>query len=104
MLKTQRLLDVIKNIEEFPWNKALFLAGQYPWNEDTPCAILDPDDSDDPDEDPEPARQQGLKYTLSVQDVQGVVENAKEQDPNVSLRRLLDAFNFYYRNDAYIEL
>jgi len=100
----QKLFDVINNIDALPWDHALFLPKEKPWDENAPCLILDPNDSEQPEDDPETAKQFGLSYALGVQDVQDVVENAREQSPVVNTRELINALNFYYANDAFIEL
>jgi len=98
------LSEAIERIDALPWNYALFLQGENPWNEQTPCAVLDPDDSDDPDEDPDEAKQLGLKYAMSVADAQDVVANAKAQTPDIDMTGLIGAFNFYHAHDAFVKL
>jgi hypothetical protein len=101
----QPLWLVIEQIDDLPWDHALYLGGDKPWNASTPTAVLDPDDVDGLDEDENPAfaEQAGLRYVLSVQEVQGIVANARQQKSDLSLDDLVVAFNFYYDNDAYIE-
>ncbi len=101
-----RLLgQVLLNVDQLPWKHALFLEGERPWGENTQTMILDPDDVEDPntDDEPEVAKQHGLRYGLLVADVVDIVENARAQQPNVTMSELIQAFNYYYDNDAFIE-
>lgn len=41
-------------------------------------------------------------YVLSMQMIQSIVKSAKEQRTEVSEEDLVEAFLFYYDNDAYI--
>ena len=101
--RLQKLSKVLIMMDELPWKHALYLAGSFPWTENTLCAVLDPNETDDPDEVPDFAKQNELKYALSVHEVQGIVANAKQQLGKVAMPRLIEAFNFYYKNDAFIE-
>ena len=72
---------------------------------DTPCAILDPSDSDDPGViDPEFAVTHSLKYALYMSDLDGVVRNAQQQVRNPGISVLLDALNYYLEFDAFIRI
>ena len=46
----------------------------------------------------------GLSYALDVQLIQAIVQNISEQKKDVTDEDLLEAFVYYYDNDAYIEL
>ena len=94
--------DVLLRAKSFRWNEALFIDGKPPFDSDSPAAILDPDDSEDPDTDPDFAIQNGLRYALSVQDVQDIVENAALQKRQLNLDDLVRAFNYYFEHDAFI--
>ena len=66
------------------------------WYVDTMCMILDPNDvEDDDDEAP--------KIALDVQTIQSIVQNISEQKRIYTDEELLEAFLYYYDNDAYIE-
>jgi len=94
--------EVLSKIRSFRWDYALFIGGDFPFNYDSACAVLDPNDSDDPDTDPDYAIQHGLRYALSAQDARGVVENAMAQKKDTDIKDLVKAFNHYYENDAFI--
>jgi hypothetical protein len=67
--------------------------------------VLDPNDVEDPDsdDDPEFAVRHGLKYALTVSTTQDIVDNTKQQKVQPSVADLLQAFNYYYEHDAFIE-
>jgi len=95
---------VLKSIHELPWNHALYLPSGETWLLSTKCAVLDPDDCEDEEEEPAFARESGLGYALGIQDVRGVVENARQQKPDIDLATLLQSLRYYYDNDAFMEL
>ena len=65
--------------------------------------VLDPDDVEDDVVDlPKEAIDNNLMYVLSMQMIQSIVKIAKEQRTEVSEEDLVEAFLFYYDNDAYI--
>jgi hypothetical protein len=104
MDKIIKLSDVLLNSEEFEWNYALFLVRDDEWTLDSRCAVLDPDDvEDDSDEEPRYAIDNKLKYVLSIQDIQSIADNAKQQNLYCTEKDLLKAFLYYYNNDAFIE-
>lgn len=67
--------------------------------------VLDPDDvEDDEDDVPREAKEKHLMYALSIQTIQSIVSNLKQQMHDISENDLVEAFLYYYNNDAYIEL
>ena len=67
--------------------------------------VLDPNDvEDDEDEVPKAAKEKQLMYTLNIQTMQGIVKNVEQQNHNYTEDDLVEAFLYYYDNDAYIEL
>lgn len=104
MSETLELVYVLEHINEFNWSDALFLPEDEVWNLNTKCMVLDPDDVEDDEEDaPQIAKEKGLIYTLSIQNVQMIYENVHEQKEDCSNDDLIKAFLYYYDNDAYIE-
>ena len=97
------LSSVLEQVESLPWDFALYLPKQ-PWGLETPALILDPDDCEDDQEEPAEARARGFRYALGVQDVKGVVENARQQRPAIDTPGLLQAMQYYYDHDAYAAL
>lgn len=99
-----KLSYILENINDFKWSDALFLPKEEVWELDTEGLIWDLDDvEDESDEVPKVAMDLGLIYALSIQDIQDIVYNAKQQKENVSADDLLEAYLYYYDNDAYIE-
>lgn len=99
------LAKVLMGIDDLPWDHALYIPVENPsWQHDMSVMILDPEESDDPDGDPDQAKNNGLKYALTVSSVQDVVENVRAQDANASVDVLIAALKYYYDNDAFIVL
>lgn len=51
---------------------------------------------------PQFAKDNDLQRVLVVRDIQGIVENAKQQRPDVDANTLFDAFKYYFDNDAFV--
>lgn len=91
-------------MQEFEFGGALFLPEDEVWNLDTEGLICDPNDvENESDEVPWVAKEHNLIDALSIQDIQDIVYNAKQQKENVSIDELLEAYLYYYDNDAFIE-
>ena len=105
MNKLMKLKEILTLINNFVWSDAIFIKGSFNvWDLDTICAVLDPDDvENEEDEEPKYAIENGLKYALSIQEVKGIIDNAFQQKDDCSEGDLLNAFLFYFRNDAFIE-
>jgi hypothetical protein len=89
----------LAEIERFPARHALFLPADEKWDERTLCAVLPlPDEVDDPPF----AKEHDLTHAMDVYSVQDVVANARLQTPDPSARLLVEAFLFYFDNDAFI--
>ena len=100
-----KLSYILKNIDEFKWSDALFLPEDEVWEKDAKGMVLDPDDvEDDEDDVPREAKEKHLMYALSIQTIQSIVSNLKQQMHDISENDLVEAFLYYYNNDAYIEL
>jgi len=75
---------------------------------DTPCRAcivenkeLSPEEQDELDEYPETV---GLKCFLCLSQLEGIVSNLRQQRPSFSERDLMAAINFYWSNDAFIDV
>lgn len=44
-----------------------------------------------------------LRQLLSVQDVQGIVSNALQQEPHATVAQLVEALQYYVSKDAFID-
>jgi hypothetical protein len=95
---------ILASINQLPPHYALYLEGNKPWKESSRGAVLNSNDIEDLDRDDRPrfAIEHGLKYTLSVADVRDIIDNTKQQKQNASISDILEAFNYYYDNDAFI--
>ncbi|SDN31831.1 DUF7716 domain-containing protein [Paenibacillus jilunlii] len=103
MEKLITLRKILNNIEQFEWSDALFLPDDETWDLDTKGAIFDPDDvEDDSDEVPEFARENNLMYALDIQTIKGIIKNALVQKGECTDEDLIEAFLYYYDNDAFI--
>jgi len=101
-----RLGDIFNNASDFLWKYALYLPLDNDWTLETLGAVLDPMDvenPDDPEDIPDFAKKNSLKYILMIGDFQQVVENAREQIIDITQSDLLEALKFYFKNDAFIE-
>jgi hypothetical protein len=75
---------------------------------ETPCRAcivegteLSPEEQDELDEYPETV---GLKCFLCLSQLQDIVSNLRQQRPSFSERDLMAAINFYWSNDAFIDV
>ena len=100
----ESLSRIILSINSRPDKYAVYIAGRPPWNEETSCAILNPENVEDIDVDDVPgfAAQHNLSYMLSVAEIQDIVSNTLQQKQEATINQLVLAVNFYYQNDAFI--
>ena len=99
------LANMLSNIQQLPWEYALYIATpEANWLGDTKCMVLDPEETDDPDDDPVAAKANGFKYVLTISEVQDIVENIHAQRKNAEVDMLIKALKYYYDNDAFITL
>ncbi|MBV9849130.1 MAG: hypothetical protein JO250_05515 [Armatimonadetes bacterium] len=97
-----KLSEVLLSAERLLWQLELFLPADRRWTEDTQGALLDTEDEEDPD-NPEFAKAHSLVCTLGMSQVQEIISNARQQELNADIGKLLRAFLFYYENDAFID-
>ncbi|EPY12847.1 hypothetical protein [Paenibacillus alvei] len=97
------LRSILNNIEKFEWTDALFLPEDETWSLDTQGAVIDPDDvEDDNYEVPKFAQDNNLMYALDIQTIKGIIKNAYEQKADCTDKDLIEAFLYYYDNDAFM--
>lgn len=100
-----KLAFILENIDQFKWSDALFLPEDEVWNKDTEGMVLDPDDVEsDEDDVPKGAKERNLMYALNIQTIQSIVHNVVMQKSKISIDELVEAYLYYYDNDAYIAL
>jgi len=98
-----RLRDVFESIDQLDWRYALYLPRSGDWTLESECAVLDPNQAEEGSDEPEFARAHGLRYALTVHQLQGIVRNARAQRSTLTAHELERAFSFYLRHDAFIE-
>ena len=102
--------EVLERISDFSSRGWLYLPEDEEWTLDSRSAVLRSEEvprdlEDDPDAGvPAFAKRNKLMEALLARDVKDIIENAKAQRPDVSLETLLEAFLYYYDNDAYMTL
>lgn len=97
--------EVISQPHSFRWDYAIYANIKADLNEEALCLILDPDDvENDENEEPAEACRNGFSYVLSIQDVQSIFENLKDQSRLVTKEMMLLAFRHYLKWDAFIVL
>lgn len=97
------LSDLLGHIRDHAWNDEIYLPPGPPWREASPCIVLDHGARDDPEEIPPIASRNGLTRVVSVANARSIVENAKLQLGQVTPRDLIESFNYYFANDAFID-
>ncbi|NMO15816.1 hypothetical protein HPC49_14265 [Pyxidicoccus fallax] len=94
--------NILSRIETYPWfGHALYVEGNAPFETKTRAMVLAYDVYSD--EPPPLAVAHGLRRTLSVDQAQGIVMNARMQRPEVTPSELVQAFNYYWKRDAFID-
>jgi hypothetical protein len=96
--------SILKKVNDFNWSDTLYLPEEDVWDLTTKGLILDPDDvEDDRDDVPMLAEKNCLIDALSIQTIQSIVKNAYEQRSNCTIEELLEAYLYYFDNDAFID-
>jgi hypothetical protein len=95
---------VLNDVENLPWDHALYLPARSSWSEGSECAVLDPDDAEEDEEAPTEARERGLKYALDLATVRDIVLNLREQGVQPDMPLLVRALCHYYDHDAFLSL
>jgi len=93
---------LLAKAETLSWDSTMYVVGAAPWGLDSlACTYLDPD-GDEPDE---VVLSTGdiAKRVLQTDQVQQIVENLREQVSPASEENLVEALNFYYARDAFID-
>lgn len=99
-----KLISVLRNIKDFTWSDALFLPEDEVWGTESKCLVWNPDDiENEEDEVPKIALENGLMYALGIQTVMAIVDNYYETHDRITDNGLVDAFLYYYDNDAFIK-
>lgn len=85
-----------------PFDHHVLLPSESKWHLDTLCAIVESDEIAEPENHPL-ALENKFSCSIGTNEVLDIIANAREQVPRATVEQLLDAFEFYYENDAFIE-
>jgi hypothetical protein len=102
--------DVLKTIGDKSLRAWVYLPKDRNWSLHSTSAVLEseevpPEFEDEPDAGmPEFAKRTNLIRVLPVAVLQEVVSNARAQISDATFEELFRAFEYYYENDAFIEL
>lgn len=94
------LQEVLGNSEKWPWSFELYLPSEEVWSPNTKSVLLDPDASEFEHAENE-MLSRGLMYVLPMQTVQSISRSAKKQFVDPTSKQLMEAFLYYYDNDAF---
>jgi hypothetical protein len=97
---TTRLGEVLVHSDRWSASDKLYMSFGKTWTEQSECLVLPMSDTDAL---PASARDAGLEYALGMDAIQDVVANARDQLGTVTSRQLLEAFTYYYDNDAFLD-
>jgi len=98
-----KIKELLAKPSEYEWNYSVYIPDSINIQLETECIILDCEEFEDPD-NPEPVLEKGYKYFMSVSQFQDVVSNIEQQDKSASLKQKLAGMEYYYKNDAFINL
>jgi hypothetical protein len=96
------LQDILIHADTLPWQLDLFIDRDGSISGEMRAAIINTEEYDDADENPF-AHEHGLRYAITVSTVQDVVSYARQQRPEYNPAELVNAFVYYYHNDAFID-
>jgi hypothetical protein len=88
--------------ETLPFDHHVLLPDDPKWNAQTSCAIVESDEIANPEEHPL-AVANGLTISIGTNEVRDIIYNAQEQIADATFDQLLEAFQFYLDNDAFID-
>lgn len=91
---------LLQEIDRHHWESSFFVEADVRLSASTRAQVVKTDlYTLEPLEPVEPA----LRRLLSVQDVQGIVSNARQQLGSASIGQLVEALQYYAINDAFID-
>ena len=102
MPNIQSLQSLLWTIDSAPRGHGLFVQ-RGKLQPSSKSAILDLMETDDPDEDPQFAKDNKLDRFLTISEVKSVLANARDQLSSPTIEDFIAALKFYYNNDAYID-
>jgi len=91
---------LLREIDRHHWEDSLFVEADARLSASTRSQVVKTDPYTlEPLEPVEPA----LRRLLSVQDVQGIVSNARQQVASATVAQLIEALQYYVFNDAFVD-
>jgi hypothetical protein len=97
------IVQILTNAEQLSWRYDLYIEDTQEITPSTPVAVIDADKYDDPEDIPF-AQDNNLRYALTISTTQDIIRNAHLQRPEASTSDLIQAFQYYLENDAFIDL
>lgn len=102
------LRDVLAHPENLPARHRLYLPEGEAWTFETKGLVLDPNTADEDEDLPPAAKSAALQPALGVREILSVIRNLRSEllargrgEPQAS--EVLQAFLFYFDNDAFID-
>lgn len=96
-----RLGDILTGSVELDPRMYFYMSMNEIWELETRCCMLDTSDIDG---NPEFAEQNNFEFVIEAAAIIDIIENLNMQIPRPTPGQLLDAFLFYYDNDAFIAI
>jgi hypothetical protein len=102
--------EALLSITDMPTKAWIYLPADKKWNLNSKCAVLESDEvppelEDKPDAGvPAFAKQNDLMQVLPVTVMQDISKNVRLQKSVASLDDIFQAFQYYYKHDAFIRL
>ena len=97
-----KLGELIIRASEFNWKDALYMESKKnKFEANSDVLTIDSDKHNVGDVEIK-YKNKKFGYIFSVQTLQSIVKNARQQQPHATINDLVDAVNFYYENDAFI--
>ncbi len=97
----QKLGEVLEAVEGLDPTSCLYLSFEAEWRLDSDCLVLPESDVDGV---PSLAARHGLNYVTGMDAIQDAIANACQQLQVLSAQQRLEAFLYYYDNDAFMTL
>jgi hypothetical protein len=93
--------EVLFNVDTMPFDITMYMDKISVWNLSSICILSEEEAID---ELPAFAKNNNVEDVFQLNTLKEISANLKEQVRNPSIEQLLDAFLFYYKNDAFIVL
>lgn len=101
------LIEVLLSIERYDWRDCIYLQKSEKWTRESEALVFSMWALAE-DEEPQAAVERDLVEIGTVKTVLSIVENRRQQakmpDQEVTEDDLIEAMNFYFDNDAFIQI